>query len=152
LRKNRLNLFTFAIKERMRDTELIRAKEQALYAVYKRGLEEGRFKSFREAGEWTRKQPAPRYFIDSRTASLLLGKIHNQSFLMGLHPASRRLILHLDSKYKEYLHEHPKSTLSRERIMELLVEEPAPEFYITGEGARKIIRKVIKGIREKWGQ
>lgn len=134
----------------MRDTELIRAKEEAIYAVYKRGLEEGRFKSFREAGEWVRSQPAPRFFIDSRTASLLLGKIHSQSFLMGLHPSSRRLILQLDERYRAYRRDHPGSVLSRERVMELLVEEPAPEFYITGDAARRIIRKVIKRVRARW--
>lgn len=134
----------------MRDNELIQAKEKAIYAVYKRGLEEGRFSSFRTAGEWVRKQPAPRFFIDSRTASLLLGKIHSKEFLMGLHPSSRRMLLHLNEKYARYLHEHPKCTLSRERIMEFLVEEPAPEFYITAESARKIIRKAVKKVRERW--
>lgn len=134
----------------MRDTELIRAKEEAIYAVYKRGLEEGRFRSFREAGEWVRRQPAPRFFIDSRTASLLLGKIHSQQFLMGLHPSSRRLILQLDERYRNYLKAHPRCGMSRERIMEILVEEPAPEFYITGDGARRIIRKVIKRVRARW--
>ena len=98
----------------MRDTELIRSKERAIYAVYKRGLEEGRFKSFREAGEWVRRQPAPRFFIDSRTASLLLGKIHSQSFLMGLHPSSRRLILQLNERYRAYLAAHPRCGMSRE--------------------------------------
>lgn len=134
----------------MRDTELIRAKEKAIYAVYKRGLEEGKFKSFREAGEWVRKQPAPKYFIDSRTASLLLGKIHSQSFLMGLHPSSRRLVLHLNEKYREYLRVHPRTTMSRERVMEILVDEPAPEFYITAEGARRMLRREIKRVRESW--
>lgn len=136
----------------MRDTELIRAKEDAIYAVYKRGLEEGRFRSFREAGAWVCRQPAPRYFIDSRTASLLIGKIRNQDFLMGLHPSSRRLVIHLEGKYRKYLCEHPKSTLSRERVMELLVDEPAPEFYISPEGARRIIRKAIRRVREQWEQ
>lgn len=136
----------------MRDTELIRAKEDAIYAVYKRGLEEGRFRSFREAGAWVCRQPAPRYFIDSRTASLLIGKIRNQDFLMGLHPSSRRLVIHLEGKYRKYLCEHPKGTLSRERVMELLVDEPAPEFYISPEGARRIIRKAIRRVREQWEQ
>lgn len=134
----------------MRDTELIRAKERAIYAVYKRGLEEGRFKSFREAGEWVRRQPAPRFFIDSRTASLLLGKIHSQQFLMRLHPSSRRMILQLNERYRAYLKAHPRSNMSRERVMELLVDEPAPEFYITGDGARKIIRKVVREVRSRW--
>ncbi|MBR5660576.1 MAG: hypothetical protein IKW99_03405 [Bacteroidales bacterium] len=97
-----------------------------------------------------RRQPAPRFFIDSRTASLLLGKIRSKEFLMRLHPSSRRMILCLDERYARYLREHPKCALSRERVMEFLVEEPAPEFYITAESARKIIRKAIRKVREKW--
>lgn len=135
----------------MRNTELIRAKERAIYETYKRGLEEGRFSCFRDAGEWVVKQPAPRFFIESRTVSLLVGRIEKDISLLDLHASSRRLVRQIYRNYMEFLQEHPGCKLSRERIMEILVEEPAPEFYITGDAARRIIRKEIRKARERWG-
>jgi len=55
----------------------------------------------------------------------------------------------LYDNYLKYLNEHPDNTLSRERVLELLVDEPAPEFYITGDAARKILREQIKKARRR---
>lgn len=145
-----INLRKRLYDSRMRNTELIRAKEQAIYDTYKRGLEEGKFSSFRDAGEWVVRQPAPRFFIESRTISLLVGRIEQNISLLDLHSSSRRLVRQIYKNYRQYLADHPDCGLSRERIMEILVEEPAPEFYITGDAARRIIRKEVKRARESW--
>lgn len=135
----------------MKDTELKRKKAQALYSVYVKGLEEGRFDSLLGAGRWCASQPAPCYFISARQASLLLGRIQSKVSLINLGSVQRKMVWHLWHKYLDYLSAHPENTLSRERIMEILVEEPAPEFYISSEGARKILRHQIRNTRKKKG-
>lgn len=136
----------------MRNMEIIRAREKAIYETYRRGLEEGRFASFRDAGEWVVRQPAPRFYIEARTVSLLVGMMERGKCPHRLHASSRRLVRQMLDNYRAYMEAHPDCGMSRERVMELLVEEPAPEFYITGDAARKIIRKEVRRIREeKWG-
>lgn len=135
----------------MKDTELKRKKAQALYSVYVKGLEEGRFDSLLGAGRWCAAQPAPCYFISARQASILLGRIQSKVSLINLGSMQRKMVWQLWRNYQRYLIEHPDNTLSRERILELLVDEPAPEFYISCEGARKILRQQIHNQRKKKG-
>lgn len=135
----------------MRDTELKRRKAEAIYCVYKKGLEEGRFSSMREAGEWVRVQPAPCYFISAEKASEQVGMILSGVSLMDLNDSQRRKIWRLYKEYKNFLAEHPGTKLSRDRIMESIVDRPAPEFYMTAEGIRKVLRTHIKEVRRKRG-
>lgn len=135
----------------MRDTELKRKKAEALYSVYKRGLEEGRFDSLFGAGRFCATHPAPCFFISARQASLLLGRIQSKVSLIGLNESQRKMAWQLWFNYQRYLREHPETTLSRERILETLVEEPAPEFFITGDAARRIIRQERTRVRRKLG-
>ena len=61
------------------------------------------------------------------------------------------MVWRLHDDYKKYLAEHPGTTLSRERIMEILVDRPAPEFYLSTDGARKMLAMEIKRRRRLRG-
>lgn len=137
-----------------KDSMLLREKRKALYLLYKQGLEDGRFSSIREAGNWLATQPAPSFFISSEQASDFVGKILSHQSLMDVGAAKRRKIWRLFHDYEQYLAEHPGTKKSRDSIMEELVERPAPEFYMTGEAVRKLLRIEIAEIRRKtgWGE
>lgn len=128
----------------MKNTELKEMRDQALYEVYVKCLSTGSFSSQSELAEHASKQPAPQYFIDSHTLSLIFGMIESRISLIGLNSMSRRRAWTLYENYQRWKRENPDSNLSRERICELLVEEPAPEFYLESETARKIIQKMCK--------
>lgn len=134
----------------MKDTELKRLRDRDLYEVYRRGLEEGRFVSMRDAADYVRQQPAPQYYISSREASLQIGRIEARISLIGLNALSRRRIWRLYDNYVAFLNDNPDTELTRERILEILVDEPAPEFYIGAEMARKILQQEIAKVRQKW--
>lgn len=133
----------------MKNTELKRARDTALYAVYKRCLSEGRFATMRNVAKHICKQPAPRFYIEGEKASLLVGRILANESLINLNSCSRRMAWELYRRYKRFLAEHPDTTLSRERIMEEVVEEQAPEFYIEPQRARKIIYLELRRARKK---
>lgn len=135
----------------MRDTELKRKKAEALYSVYKKGLEEGRFASLYDAGRILAHSPAPCFFISAKQASLLIGRINAHISLINLHPSTRKMAWQLWFNYNDYLERHPDNGISRERILEMLVDEPAPEFYISTDGARRLIHGQIKHTRRKLG-
>ena len=127
-----------------------RRRDKALYRVYVKGLRNGMFTSFRNAGELVRTEHAPEFFISSREASLHIGRILSFNSLSDLHPLSRVRIWELFSRYIAYLESHPGTTLTRERILDDIVEEEAPEFYVTAEMARKIIMEESRRRRESW--
>ena len=131
----------------MKDTELTRQQGLALYDEYKKGLEQGLFTSLRNAADYVRKQPAPRYYISEKRASVLIGMIQSNTSLVNLGHNLRRMVWQLFRDYKQYKAENPDCKLSRERILELLVERPAPEYYLSAVAVRHILSDVMK--REK---
>lgn len=80
-----------------------------------------------------------------------MGSIQARYSLITLNSSQRRMARRLWSNYQQYLVSHPDNKLSRERVMEILVDEPAPEFYITADAARKILRGEIMNVRRKIG-
>jgi hypothetical protein len=134
----------------MKDVELKRLRDQALYVVYKEGLESGSFNSMRAAAEYVCRHPAPRFFVSAESASALVGNILSGVSLIFLHPAHRRMVWRLFRDYQSYLSDNPGCSLPRLHIMEILVERPAPEFYIEPQAARKRLQVIINEKRKAW--
>lgn len=135
----------------MRDTKLKQRKRRDLYSLYKIGLNEGRFSSMREAGVWLSRQPAPCYYISPEEACKLIGRILGGRGLEDVNSSTRRMVWALYRNYKEYLYKHPKSRKSRVSIMNELVDQPAPEFYMTSDAIRRALREEINEVKRKTG-
>lgn len=131
----------------MKDTELSLSQKRALYSTYIKGLEEGLFTSLRNAAEIVTKQPAPCFFISPKRASILVGMIQGGVSLVNLGHNTRRMAWQLFHNYKDYRREHPDCNLSRERILEILIDQPAPEFYLSPTAVRHILASAIKEAR-----
>ena len=135
----------------MKDTELKRQRDRDLYKVYVHSLSTGHFASIGQAADYARRQPAPQWYISGRTASLLIGRIMAHQSLINLNSNSRQRIWFLYDRYRDYLKAHPGCTLSRELILEQLVEQPAPHFFVSAGRAKHIIiyerRAAIKRMR-----
>ena len=128
-------------------------KRKALYALYKKGLVEGRFRSLRDAGAYLSRQPAPCFFVSPEYASQLIGKILANQSLINLNSSQRRMAWRLYHDYKEYLAAHPKTRMSRVQIMNELADRPAPEFYMTADAVRRALRIEIEEAKKRigWG-
>lgn len=135
----------------MRCTDLKRQRDKAIYECYRSGLEQGRFTSLSSAAHYLMSCPAPRFFIEGRTASLLVGRLLRGESLDDLHPSSRKQAVQLKDNYLAYLREHRGTTMPRVRILEMLVEEPAPEFYIGWRSMMYTLKREIKKVRMRWG-
>lgn len=120
--------------------------------VFKKGLSEGSFATMRDAARYVCKQPAPRFYIEAEKASILIGRILQGVSLINLNSCSRRMAWQLYRNYKNYLATHPGCGLSRERIMEILVDEPAPEFYLEPQRTRKILYQERRKASRKWNR
>lgn len=136
----------------MKYTELKTARNRALYAAFKKGLSDGSFATMRDAARYVCKQPAPSYYIEAEKASMLVGRILQGVSLINLNSCSRRKAWQLYRNYMKYLEEHPCCKLSRERIMEILVDEQAPEFYLEPQRTRKILYQERRKASRKWNR
>lgn len=135
----------------MKDTELKRQRDSDLYDVYMKGWDNHSFANWSQAADYVIKQSAPRFYVSPREVSLAIGKLQRGISLIALSSSSRRRIWQLIDNYEAYLAEHPDNKLSRERVLEILVDEPAPEFYLSWRSAREILRKeFLKRRKKKW--
>lgn len=142
--------FVKAGVRKMRCTELKRQRDKAIYECYKRGLEDGRFSSLFSAARYIMKQPAPRFYIEGRTASLLVGKLLSGESIKDVHPSTMRLACRLRDDYVKYLSEHQETVMPREWILEQLVERPAPEFYLGWRSILYVLERELKKARSRW--
>lgn len=135
----------------MKDTELKEARDRDLFACYQKALRENNFQDQWEAIEYVRRCPAPRFYISSKVCSLLLGKIFAGKRLERMHPLAYKRLRDLAEKYKSFVRgENGKKGLSRERVCEIIVDMPAPEFYVSHIYATRIITKMMRKHNEEY--
>lgn len=128
----------------MKDTELKAVRDRDLFVSYQKALREHDFPNQWEAVEYVRTHPAPRFYISSKVCSLLLGRLFAGKSLQGLQGLAKKRLLKLSNMYKAFAGgDFGRKGMSRERICEMLIEMPAPEFYITHRYATRIITKEI---------
>ena len=96
------------------------------------------------------KQPAPRYYIEGKTVSLLIGRLISGKPIRKTHPSTLRMAERLKDDYLEYLREHPDNTMPRSWVMDILVERPAPEFFLGWRSIMYILEREIRKVRSKW--
>lgn len=126
----------------MRDTGLRQEKERELFETYLRGLRECYFSSMHHAADWVRSQPASKFYISSKSLSNSIRKI--RTGVRKLSPNKSlydEKLKYLYDMYCDFREQNPDCTLSRERVCELLVECPAPHFYICHDSCLKAILK-----------
>lgn len=129
----------------MRDTELKQTRDRDLFLCYQRALQENNFQDQSEAIEYVRKCPAPRFYISSKSCSILLGKIFAGKRLERMHPLAYKRLRHLADMYRAYVSgDNGMKGLSRERVCEIIIDMPAPEFYVSHLYATRIITKEIR--------
>lgn len=128
----------------MKDTELKEARDRDLFLAYQKALRNNEFRNQWEAIEYIRTHPAPRFYISARECSLLLGKMFAGKRLDRMHPLCVKRINELARLYKECVRgEFGEKGMSRERMCEIIVDMPAPEFYVSNRYATRIVNKEI---------
>lgn len=137
----------------MKDTELKEARDRDLFLCYQKALSENRFQSQWEAIEYVRRCPAPRFYISSKSCSLMLGKLFAGKLTERMHPLAYRRLICLSNMYKSIISgEAGMKGLPREHICEMIVDMPAPEFYVSNIYATRIINREIRRHNERKGR
>ena len=134
----------------MKDTLLRDLRNEDLYKSYVKALGERQFSSMVEAVGYARKMPAKRFYIEGCTAAPIIQMIRDRISLVNLHPNSRKRIWRLYDDYCQYTSRNG-SGKSLSSVMDILVNRPAPEFYLSDERARHIILDQRKAAKKRKG-
>ena len=122
-----------------KNTWLKKQRDRALFDSYRTALENRHFVSQHEAVDYIRRSPAPRFYISAQAAAVYINLMNSGKPLAGLNLSSRRRIREIYNRYRIMKASERYAGMSTFRICQIIVEEPAPEFYIGYELARKII-------------
>ena len=123
----------------MKDTELKRARDRALYDAYKSALKEREFRNQDEAIAYVCQHASPRFWISPENLAAEISRILQGRPTVARGPHSRRRIAVLYERYQARRMGCP--AMPRIAICEILVEEQAPEFYISRDFARQVINR-----------
>lgn len=122
---------------------LRRRRDRALFLAYQKALQEREFSDQREAVEYVRKHEAPRWFVSKEFCAAVISSWLRGKELCNMRPNKRRKFLALFDIYKKMKQEFPYSTLNHLELCAVIVDLPAPEWYIDHQLASRIITEQI---------
>lgn len=120
---------------------LRKERDRALFESYTKAIRERNFKSQAEAINYARLQPAPRFYIDGVFARMVINNMRKGE-PMGVTGYYR--VLKFQELYRRFMKEkdNPKyAGKPSTELCDIIVEQPAPEFYVSYRSARLIIAR-----------
>ena len=129
-----------ALKIRQKKTVYLREeRDRAVFEAYNDAISHNDFKTQEDAFEYVRTHPAPRFFIEPEFCTTVICRmLRNEPMgIKGEH--QRRKFNELFRRYKEFLAENP--TYPSIVICSIIVNEPAPEFFISTRSVRLIVSR-----------
>lgn len=140
----------------MRDMLLRKRRDQALFRAYQDALREKDFSDQREAVEYVRKNEAPRWFVSKEFCAAVISSWLRGKEFCKMRPNKRRKFQALYEIYKKMRNEWPYNTLSHVDLCAVIVELPAPEWYLDHQMASRIITAQMniknEAIAKKYGR
>lgn len=140
----------------MRDMLLRKRRDQALFRAYQDALREKDFSDQREAVEYVRKNEAPRWFVSKEFCAAVISSWLRGKEFCKMRPNKRRKFQALFEIYKNMRNEWPYNTLSHVDLCAVIVELPAPEWYLDHQMASRIITAQMniknEAIAKKYGR
>ena len=130
----------------MRDTMLRQQRDFEFFEAYREALKTNVFANQREAVDYVRKHPAPRWYVSREfcaavLSSLLRGKDH---YKMG--KSKRRMFDALLKLYQEKRQDPSFSEMKHAELCDHIISLPAPEWFIGYERADDIILAQMRAL------
>lgn len=123
-----------------RKCEFISKRDSDLYRAYKVVVDSGKYDNIIDCVREALTLPASKFWISSENAARIISRMENGDTLENLSPIRKEMFYELHNRYLE-----EKSKYARPvpicRICEIIIEQPAPRFYIGMQRAIKLIKK-----------
>lgn len=136
-------------KREPKSTYLREERDRALFEAYTKALRNIRFNTQEEAINYVRTHEAPKFYISGEFAAYVIGRML-RGVSMGVTGIQRiKKFKELFRRFCEVKNTPRMKGLSNKDICSLLVDEPAPEFYINYRMAKGILLEQRKLVWEK---
>lgn len=93
------------------------------------------------------KKPSARFWVSERRAAIVISRIINGDGLENMRPLKRKMFKEIYRRAMKLKKNYPQLTLLQ--IAEHVVQQPAPEFYLTPGSAKVIVSKIRKKQRKQ---
>ena len=133
----------------MKDTMLRQQRNRALFKAYQSALETESLESQREAVNFVRTHPAPKWFVSKEFCAAVLSSRLRGEDKYKMRKQTKRKFDALMQLYLEKKKEFPYCGMCHLALCEAIVEMPAPEWFLGYEMAAKIIAGQIKEHNDK---
>lgn len=124
-----------------KDSTLRRERDRVLFDIYADAIRHHNFVSQVEAVEYVRKCMAPRFYIDGDFCNIVINRMLRGLECEKMGPNGRRKFAELFDRYKKMRAIPEYANLTPQAICDLIVDQPAPEFYISNRTARMVLAR-----------
>ena len=125
----------------VKSTHLREMRDEALYDAYVKALESHNFRSQAEALDYVRTHESPRFYISAQFCWEIISQMLRgiPTYITG--NQSKRKFAELFRRYQIESQKPEYKGYPQELICEIIVGQPAPEFYINARTTRSIITR-----------
>lgn len=127
----------------MRDMMLRKRRDKALFLAYQKALRENEFSDQKEAVDYVRKHEAPRWFVSKEFCAAVISSWLRGKDNYKMRRNKRRKFQALYDIYLKMKGEFPYNTLNHLELCGVIVDMPAPEWFIDHQLASRIISEQI---------
>lgn len=123
-----------------RKCEFISKRNEDLHRAYKEVVNSGKYNNIIDCIKESLTLPASKFWISSENAARIISRMEKGDNLQNISPLRKEMFLELHKRFLEEKVRHPESK-SVYKICEIIIEQPAPRFYIGLQRGIKIIKQ-----------
>lgn len=127
----------------MRDMMLRKRRDFELFRAYQKALKENDFSDQREAVDYVRKHEAPRWFVSKEFCAAVISCWLRGKEFCKMRANKLRKFRALYDLYLQMRKEFPYCAFNHLDLCGVIVETPAPEWFIDHQQASRIITAQI---------
>ena len=127
----------------MRDMMLRKRRDAELFRAYQNALKEKEFSDQRQAVDYVRKHEAPRWFVSKEFCAAVISSWLRGKEFCKMRSNKRRKFEALYDIYLRLRSEPAYGAFNHLELCGIIVEMPAPEWYIDHQLASRIITEQI---------
>lgn len=123
-----------------RKCEFISKRNEDLHRAYKEVVNSGEYNNIIDCIRVSLTLPASKFWVSSENAARIISRIEKGDTLYNISPLRKEMFMELYKRFLEEKLKHPESK-SIYKICEIIIEQPAPRFYIGLQRGIKIIKQ-----------
>lgn len=117
-------------------------RDQDLLRAYKEVIARRKHIYLPDVVEEVISSPSKRFWVSEERAKIVIAEIARGKSLAHMNKTRREMYMEIYHRALLLQHSHPEKPLSR--LVEFVIEEPAPCFYLTPQSAKVILHRIKK--------